>query len=152
MRFRKIRNKKKGIISHFEKIKEAKFIRKTIREIKKHPESIKKRIVVFYDEFNRQIVIAQTKLENCAELNHKENYERIKEYMIDLENIKEKMDNLTMNINDNEKTIESNGTIKQIKKRLEKTYIAKFTLIIREINGFREKYKKEGCDIDNFEV
>ena len=150
MRFRKQRNKKPktGVeqLSRFQKLKAMNYFRKELRKIGKTPEDVQKRIAVFYEVYNKQYPICLEKLKESKKLKHIDNYNRILSFKNDIENVKIKMDRMVFDM-ENDKTKD-----KSLLQKVKKTRIGTFILLFRDLNNINMRYKKEDCDIDNFEV
>jgi hypothetical protein len=92
--------------------------------------------------------IIDKKIEESKKLMHFDCMEHIIEYKKDLNEAKNKIDNFVLNMNDNPESEMPKG----LKQKLMKTRIGQFMLLLKEINSLNHKYRKENCDIDNFEV
>jgi len=129
----------------FERAKAINFFRKELKKVKESPEQIQKRIAVFYEEYNRQSIIIDEKLKQTIKLDHKDEHDRILEFKKDIENLKIKIDRLVLDIQDEERK-------KTLGEKIKNSKMGVFVLTFREMNKINNKYRKENCDIDNFEV
>lgn len=145
MRFR-IRNKKKKTkkISVIQKIKSLNYIRKELKNVRTVANA-QQRIAVFYDEYNKIQPIMKEKLKESKRLNHIENYNRLLSFNNDLNSLKEMLDKIYLDVNDE-------NLDKSIKKRILNTKVGTLALAFKLMGTMSITYRQENCDIDNFKV
>jgi hypothetical protein len=137
-------------INKFDKIK---IIEKFSKQKITH-EELKIRIVNFYDVHDVEYKKAIEKLNKAKELNHSDNIKRISDYIDDMEYAKKLMDELAYPYTETGKSENQrwHNLKNKIKKALLPLQIRKLVKIMNHVKMMSNKYKKEDCDIDNFEV
>ena len=110
-----------------------------MEDLRFNPDKLGERIAVFYEEYNRQNIIIEQKIQIATG----KNLERILEFKKDFDNLKIKFDFLSDLFNQ-----KRNGKTFNF---LAKTKIlGNFMLLLRLSAGMQSKYKDENCNIDNF--
>jgi hypothetical protein len=147
MKFKNKINKLKQLRLNENKLKNIKNVLQMNREfklLKANPEQVKTRIAIFYEEYNRQKKIIKEKIK-IAKF---DKLSKIEEYEKDLDDIKNKLDYFVNEMNENPESKMPLG----LKDKLLNIRIGRFMLLLKELNKLNHKYRKENCDIDNFEV
>ena len=118
-------------------------IKKEIEKIKCSPNQLKQRIAIFYKEYNE----IKPKINEKIKIAKGDNLKRLIEFSEDVETSKKIIDDLSKPYLNKEKTWKN-----RFKKALLPFQIKKFHLLLRISYSMTQKYKKENCDINNFEV
>lgn len=120
-------------------------IKTEMKKIKCTPKQLKKRIAVFYEEYNLMQPIIKEKLKVA----NGENRTRLLNFIKDVEVSKKMIDYLAEPYKEGYKA----SKLKSIyKKALMPLQIKRFHLLLKHSYSMSIKYKKENCDINNFEV